>query len=176
GQGASRPNPIWDILWKLKVPSKIKIFIWKALHGTVSGKAVLAARYIPVSLQCPVCSTGLEDICHLLFTCPRARCIWEALGLHDVIKNALIVDRSGSVVFEYILCNQNRQSPILGTLGLQESIVAACWYIWWQRRELEKGELVAGPPRTAFAVQALMSNYGFAAPDSKPPEISWTKP
>src|SRR5947207_335622 len=32
-QGSSRPNPVWDILWKLKIPEKVKIFIWKALHG-----------------------------------------------------------------------------------------------------------------------------------------------
>jgi hypothetical protein len=163
-------------LWKLKVASKIKIFIWKALHGTVPGKTILAARHIPALRQCPVYSTGPEDICQLLFTFPRAWCIWEALGLHDVIKNAIIVDRSGSVVLEYTLCNQNWQSPVLGTLGLQESVVVACWYIWWQRRELEKGESVTGLPRTAFAIQALTSNYGAAAPDSKPPEISWSKP
>jgi hypothetical protein len=55
-QGPASLNPVWDILWKLKIPSKIKIFVWKALRGTIPGMAILADRHIPVSPQCLVCS------------------------------------------------------------------------------------------------------------------------
>jgi hypothetical protein len=37
GQGSASINPVGDILWKLKVPSKIKIFGWKDLHDMVPG-------------------------------------------------------------------------------------------------------------------------------------------
>jgi hypothetical protein len=33
GKGYSKANPVWDILWKLQIPNKVKIFFWKALHG-----------------------------------------------------------------------------------------------------------------------------------------------
>jgi hypothetical protein len=42
---------------------------------------------------------------------------------------------------------------------LHESIVVTCWYIWWKRREIVKEEPLADPPRTAFAINALPSNY-----------------
>lgn len=75
GHGSSKQNQVWEILWNLRIPSKIKIFLWKALHGTVPGMSVLASRHIPVSPQCPVCKKGAEDIQHLLFTCDRARSV-----------------------------------------------------------------------------------------------------
>jgi hypothetical protein len=55
-QSSSSHNPVWEILWKLKVPSKVKINIWRALHGTIPGMSILANKHIPVSGQCPVCA------------------------------------------------------------------------------------------------------------------------
>jgi hypothetical protein len=94
----------------LKYRAKVKIFIWKSLHGIVPGNAILADRHIPISGQCPVCAQGSEDIQHLIFTCDRAREVWTALGLKEVSENSLVVDRSGSVVLEEILC-RNIQTP-----------------------------------------------------------------
>ena len=52
-QGTSSCNPVWEILWKLQVPSKVKKFIWRALLGIVPGKAILSNRHIPVSDNVP---------------------------------------------------------------------------------------------------------------------------
>ena len=68
GQGSSTNNPVWEILWKLHVPAKVEIFIWKALHGTVPALAILANRHIKTFAQCPICKRGPEDIKHLMFT------------------------------------------------------------------------------------------------------------
>jgi hypothetical protein len=125
GQGASTQNPVWDILWKLNVPAKIKIFGWRALHGLIPGVGVLASRHIKVSPQCLICLQGCEDICHLLFKCKRAKSVWKALGLEDVISQATGIDRFVSVVLEDILRSPRRKSPVLGQLGLQETIIVA---------------------------------------------------
>jgi hypothetical protein len=61
GQGSSRINPVWEKVWKLDIPSKIKKNMWRSLHGVVPGKAILASRHIRVSTQCPVCQAGPED-------------------------------------------------------------------------------------------------------------------
>ena len=107
-------NPVWDILWKLQVPSKVKKFVWRALHGTVPGMCILNNRHIKVNPQCPVCKSGPEDIRHLIFTCTRAKEVWGKLGLLEDINLALCVDRSGSVVLEELLTNPLKKSPVLG--------------------------------------------------------------
>jgi hypothetical protein len=176
GQGASTQNPMWDILWKLNVPTKIKIFGWRALHGLILGVGVLASRHIKVSPQCPICLQGCEDICHLLFKCKRAKSVWKALGLQDVISQATRANRSGSIVLEDILQSPRRKSPILGQLGLQETILVAGWYIWWQRREAVKEERVASPISSPFSIQALTVNYGHATGKAVSRDIVWSKP
>lgn len=42
---------------------------------------------------------------HLIFTCNRARDVWEAIGLKEIIQEASVVDRSGSAILEEILRN-----------------------------------------------------------------------
>lgn len=39
-------NPILHKIWKLVVPGKVKIFIWKSLHVVVRVKSILVNRYI----------------------------------------------------------------------------------------------------------------------------------
>ena len=176
GRGTSTINPVWEILWKLQIPSKVKIFMWKALHGIVPVMSILANRHIPVSGQCPICKLDAEDIAHLLFKCCRAREVWLALGVLHVIDNALIVDRSGSVGLEEILRSQIHTPDNLKHIGMKELIAVGAWYIWWQRREAVKGENVAPPDRTSFAIQALTLNYKGAATGATPHEISWSRP
>ena len=44
--------------------------------------------------------------------------------------------------------------------GLKEVIVVGSCYIWWQHREVVKGEQVAPPRRTRFSIKALAVNRG----------------
>lgn len=55
-------------------------------------------RDIKVSPQCPLCKQGAEDIRHLMSTCSRAWEVWRALGLRDILNQALAVDRSGLIL------------------------------------------------------------------------------
>jgi hypothetical protein len=102
---------------------------------------------------------GPEDIKHLLFCCGRARQVWGELGLLAVIEHAILVDRSGSVVLEHILCSPNSKVSWLENVKTHELLAVGCWYIWWQRRELVKGENVSPPKSSAFAINALAANF-----------------
>jgi hypothetical protein len=137
---------------------------------------VLAKKHIPVSGQCPVRAQGAEDVKHLIFTCNRARDVWEALGVKKTIQEAVVVDRSGSTILEEILQNNFRKPSVLGSLGLKETIEVATWYIWCQRRQYCKGEHVVSPSRTVFAIFGLALNYGGAESRSEPRVVGWEKP
>jgi hypothetical protein len=102
--------------------------------------------------QCHVCQQGAEDIRHLLFTFVTTIKVWKELALTEVTEDALLADKSGSVVLEVILCSKKKPSPLLAQLKIHEMITIVCWYIWWQRREFVKGESVARPSNTVFAI------------------------
>jgi hypothetical protein len=65
----------------------------------------------------------------------------------------------------------------LGLLNLTETVVVACWYIWWQCREAVKGGKVVDPRQTAFAINVLTSNYVPASSaHAVVKKIMWAKP
>jgi hypothetical protein len=81
-----------------------------------------------------------------------------------------LFDRSGSVVFEGLLCGDLQVPSPISSVGIKKLIATAAWYIWWQRREIKKGESVATPGRTTFAIAGLAQNY-YGAETSKKPRV-----
>ena len=103
-EGGTGPSSVWRQLWKLSIPSKIKIFAWKALHGCLQCFVTLANKHIPINgVNCPRCLSEAEDIKHALFSCNRAKEIWISLEMWDKIEKLLLVDRSGSMMIQEII-------------------------------------------------------------------------
>jgi hypothetical protein len=120
--GTSAMNPVWRTLWKLQIPGKVKIFIWRALHGILPLKSILVNRHVGTSGECPVCHSGPEDVLHLVFTCQAAKEIWQSLGLDRIIDDAISVDRSGSAVLEHLIRASDANVPGVNTVKLKETI------------------------------------------------------
>ena len=93
-----------------------------------------------------------------------------------IIDQAMLVDRSGSVVLEELLRNHFNTPDHLAAVGLKEIIAVGAWYIWWQRREAVKGETVAPPSRTSFSIHALALNFQEADSRATTREIKWSRP
>ena len=62
----------WTSLWKLQVPAKIKVFMWKACNDMLPLFEALGKRKIPVSKLCPMCKWKNESILYNLWGC---RCL-----------------------------------------------------------------------------------------------------
>jgi hypothetical protein len=69
---------------------------------------------------------GPEDIRHLLFSCARATQVWRELGLVFMIEHTMMIDRSGSVVLEHILCSPNSNVPSRDKVKLHELVAVGC--------------------------------------------------
>ena len=93
----------------------------------------------------------------------RAKAVWAALGIERVIHDALLVDRSGSGVLEFLLCDQSTQHNYDDSIELPELIATVSWFVWWQRRQQVRGEEVQTPLRSALAIHALALNFTRAA-------------
>jgi zinc-binding in reverse transcriptase len=66
----------YDIVWKSKIPLKIKIFMWLVRRKRILTKDQLLKRGWQGDLSCIFCGQ-LETIDHLLVNCSIARVIWE---------------------------------------------------------------------------------------------------
>ena len=66
----SNENVVWNGIWSLMVPPKIKNFIWKCAKGAIVTKAHLFKRRCDVFPLCPICHLQDETIEHLLLMCP----------------------------------------------------------------------------------------------------------
>ena len=67
---------VW--LWKLKLPLKVKKFLWYLGRGVILTKDNLIRRCWKGSPKCGFCNHD-EDIQHLLFDCYLARAIWRII-------------------------------------------------------------------------------------------------
>ena len=120
GQGNTHINMILKEFWRLRVPGKIKHFVWKVLWGTPC-YGTLAGRHIPCSAQCLICLVGCEDLQHGLFTCRRPKDVWFELGLSEIIQQAVMEYLSGSITMEILA----RLDSFLGELPTAVLVVIA---------------------------------------------------
>ena len=68
--------PLNKLLWKLKLPLKIKIFIWFLIKGVILTKDNLKKRKWKGDDRCCFCDNK-ETIQHLFFNCHVAKFVWR---------------------------------------------------------------------------------------------------
>lgn len=79
---ACNSKRIWKKIWKLRLPSKIRMFAWKVLHDGIQTRANLCKRGVKnVDPICPMCGESEETTLHCFFKCPDAGLIWWMLSL-----------------------------------------------------------------------------------------------
>lgn len=67
---------LWKVLWKMNIPAKVALFIWKLLNDGISVRHELIRRNMQVDPNCPLCGESEETIVHLFLTCEMVRTIW----------------------------------------------------------------------------------------------------
>jgi len=66
----------WSSIWKLKVPPKIRNFVWRVCRGCFPTRARLSSRGIHCPNDCFLCGTNYEDSIHVLLECPGVMQAW----------------------------------------------------------------------------------------------------
>ena len=66
-------KPIWNQLWKLSIPPKVRNFLWRASSDILPTRANLARWRVPINPKCAVCGSSDETVLHILWQCPLAR-------------------------------------------------------------------------------------------------------
>ena len=119
--------PINVPLWKLKLPLKVKIFLWLLHRGVILTKDNLAKRNWHRSKQCCYYSNN-ETLKHLFFDCHIARLIWRII--HTTF-NLQKPDNISHMFGSWLQGVGWRQKNLILT-----SISAVCWAIWLNRNDV----------------------------------------
>ena len=72
-------HSIWDLIWKSKVPNKIKLFAWRVAMSTLATKANRHKRTITHDGICTICGCEEEDEFHAVVRCTKSTALRHAM-------------------------------------------------------------------------------------------------
>lgn len=71
----------YKVLWKLRVPMKVKIFLWLMIEDKILTQEVLTSRGCAVTPGCVLCrDPQVETRDHMLANCAYSDRVWRGLG------------------------------------------------------------------------------------------------
>ncbi|KAK5795380.1 hypothetical protein PVK06_036644 [Gossypium arboreum] len=118
----------FDRIWSLKVPPKVRNFLWMLAINRIPTKDFLISRRIQIDSSnrgCPWCDRVLENTNHLFFECSFIKSFWSFIfSWWDLVwKDVTNIDELCSVCWSMKLT------------GIQKSlwllvIAASCWTLW----------------------------------------------
>lgn len=80
GQGTAPSSGLWRNLWNLKIPPKVKHFLWQACTNCLPTKDNLQSKRVQVNNICPVCNNCSESVLHTLVNCSYAVACWSRVS------------------------------------------------------------------------------------------------
>ncbi|GMJ10780.1 hypothetical protein like AT3G24255 [Hibiscus trionum] len=77
----------WRVVWGLKLPHRVRMFMWLVLRHSLFTNMERCRRKIATDRGCWICRRGDEDEDHVLRRCSAAKLLWQQLvpraSLHD---------------------------------------------------------------------------------------------
>lgn len=127
----------WRRMWNLKIPSKVKHFLWRAVTGNLPTKENLLYKRVQVDAWCPVCQNHTESMLHSLVSCSFAVECWGYTRLPEIKGEFLLfADWLKQVLQQY------RRNDV-------HLIAMVTWMLWknrndlvWNQRGLQVSEVV----------------------------------
>lgn len=68
-------------MWHLKMPHKVKVFIWRFCRNVIPIRKRLSAIGVRVPITYPMCLNDIEHMTHLFFDCDFVGDCWHHVGL-----------------------------------------------------------------------------------------------
>lgn len=126
---------IWNMLWKLKIPNKIKIFGWRAWHNALPTRENLFKRRVVDDASCELCQQATETVVHVLWECGVAQDIWA--GCRGILQKRVCDQVDFFQLMEDMRDRLSREEL--------ELFWGQCWLIWNQRNTVVHGGKIQHP-------------------------------
>ncbi|KAK8979311.1 hypothetical protein V6N11_000461 [Hibiscus sabdariffa] len=112
-------------LWKISLPSKVKISIWRFFHNYLPTFSNLQERRISINSCCPLCCQGPDSVHHIIQECSFSSQIFYRLKLNLSASSTI------SNWKEWLT-----QVSMVLSVHDQKLFVIALWAIWGHRNKL----------------------------------------
>ncbi|BBH09066.1 hypothetical protein Prudu_021464 [Prunus dulcis] len=130
-KGPSWPDYSFSLLWKLKIPPKLKIFAWLIAQGKILSNEQRVRRQLTLDASCGVCEWPIETTLHILRDCYKARDIWNTTNL----------------LSQAVWCSNIPWSLVF---------IFTCWYVWkWRNHQVFQGDDDVSPYPKQLIVRAV---------------------
>lgn len=84
-----RVKGAWKCLWRLKIPQKIKLLLWRVARGVLPTRSNLLRRNVMCDNHCPMCDGNPENEWHAFFDYIHAEAIWVNVGCFVILSEPL---------------------------------------------------------------------------------------
>lgn len=115
----------WKLVWSLKIPEKIRVFIWKCMNQRLLTNKERFRRKLTATPYCYKCKTVPESIIHLLRDCPQVCNIWKKIMpaevQHDIFNQEVITWLTRHIADTASKMENVPWNSFFGTF---------CWWLW----------------------------------------------
>jgi hypothetical protein len=140
----------YNLIWKAKLPLKIKIWMWLIEHNAILTKDNLLKRNWSGNMMCTFCSKP-ESIDHLFFECDTAKYIWSLVAF-VLGANHRPTSFGQFWLWTLTLLPQRKQFHMIG-------LAAFCWAIWKTRNNICFEKKLISSPTEIVCLASSFLNY-----------------
>jgi hypothetical protein len=115
----------WNRVWSLKLPPKVKNFMWRACRNCLPTRIRLQTKGDQCTDRCAVCDDFGKDNTHLFFMCNKSMLCWQRIGFWSPLMVVFDIDASFSINVFAILQHLDQQQKQVFSVTL--------WSIWKHR-------------------------------------------
>ncbi|KAL4278188.1 hypothetical protein GQ457_03G036380 [Hibiscus cannabinus] len=186
GEIRGEEDPVWRAVNRYEGLQKIRIFLWLVCNEKLMTNGERLRRHFTNIGSCPLCGFELEDVNHVLRTCPNVISIWYSLIRQDQMQRFLSMP-----LREWVLENLKAPERFSTAASWELLFGAVLWNIWLARNAvvfksssclsipiIQSSKLLVERTRQAYGdvrgfVQAGSPNA--ATIKWSPPEDGWFK-
>ncbi|KAK9010599.1 hypothetical protein V6N11_043480 [Hibiscus sabdariffa] len=159
----------YNEMWAVKVPSKVRITMWRIVNNFVPTYANLQSRRLNVNNVCNFCLLATETVEHIIRDCCFVGELFARQHVHHLISSA---ELEWKVWVAMAFCSFNDQQKIV--------MMVTFWAVWYSRNKLIHEGISPSVPESLSFIQAFIRECGslisFAVVEPTTPRRRWSAP
>lgn len=127
-------------LWKVDLPHRIKLFLWRFCRNNVPVRSILSTKGVSIPLECPMCNSTVEDLIHIFFVCTFALACWHYackfydMSLEESAPSWLLTKFHSAPSFEVLLIAK----VLWGIKILENKVVTTVLAMEWSAKSISE--------------------------------------